>query len=300
MRKIKLDYQLLLLAVPGILFLFVFNYIPMFGVLIAFKDYNVTEGIFNSPWNNFENFKFFLSSDQLARVLFNTIYLNLLFIIFTTLFSVALALLLNELRIKFVKRVSQTIVFLPYFISWVVISMMIDAFLGGQNPLVNSWLTALGIESPNWYTEAGLWPWILTLCRVWQGAGYLAIIYLAVITGISEDIYEAARIDGASRLQIVLRITLPLLVPTIIILNLLAIGRIFYGDFAMVYAIIGDNGPLFPTTDVIDTFVFRALRKLGDLGMASAVGVFQSIAGFIVIITVNWLVRKYSKDSALF
>lgn len=288
------------MAVPGILFLFIFNYVPMYGLLIAFKNFNISKGILGSEWVGFKNFEFFLSSDKLLVVVRNTLALNGLFIVFTTVSAIAIAVLLNEIRVQWFKKVSQSIIFLPYFMSWVVISMIVNAFLGGQAPTLNGWLAAIRLPEVNWYFEAGLWPWILTVIRVWQGAGYLAIIYLAAISGIPEDLYEAAKIDGASRFQIMRRITLPLLMPTVSILILLAAGKIFNADFGMIYAIIQDNSILFSTTDVIDTFVYRSLRKLNDFGMSSAAGLFQSVLGFLFVLLANKIVKRYSRDSALF
>jgi putative aldouronate transport system permease protein len=187
--------------------------------------------------------------------------------------------------------------------SWVVISMMLQEFIGGISgnpPLVNQWLSVIHLQGIDWYLTPTIWPSILTLVKVWQGAGYLSIIYLAAITSIPEEVYEAARIDGSSSAQMAWHITFPLLIPTILILLLLSVGRIFYGDFGMIYAIVGDNGVLFPTTDVIDTYVFRALREYGDFGMTAAVGLFQSAVGFVLVVIANWVARRYSPDTALF
>ncbi len=291
---------LYLLALPGVLFVFLFSYVPMYGILIAFKDFNIRKGVLGSPWVGFGNFEFFFTTDKLLLVLRNTVFLNLLFIAATTCCAVLLALLLNEIRVKWFKRTAQSLIFLPYFMSWVVIGMLVQSFLGGMHPTVDGWLESLGIAPLNWYYEAHLWPWILTLIRVWQGAGYMSIIFLAAVTSFPDEIYEAARIDGASRFQMMRRITVPLLVPTISILTILAIGKIFNGDFAMIYAIVGDNSMLYPTTDVIDTYVFRSMRVLNDFGMAAAVGLFQSVMGFIFVVAVNALVKRYSQDSALF
>jgi putative aldouronate transport system permease protein len=299
-NKIAKSPFLYVMALPGLIFVLIFNYLPMYGVLIAFKDFNIAKGIIGSEWVGFSNFDYFFSSDQFKPVVFNTLYLNFLFILFTTVLSLMTALLLNEIRHKFFKRLTQSIIFLPFFMSWVVVGMIVDAFLGGQHPMMTRWLSELGIPEINWYFEAYLWPWILTIIKMWQASGYYSIIYLAVITGISEELYEAAKIDGASRLQSMLRITLPLMIPTISILSLLQIGRIFNGDFAMIYAIVGDNSMLFPTTDVIDTFVYRSMRVLNDFGMSTAVGLFQSAMGFIFVVSANWLVKRISKESALF
>lgn len=296
----KRNAYLYLMAVPGLLFLLVFQYVPMFGLMIAFKKFNISQGLFGSEWVGFDNFKFFLTNGDLGRVMYNTVFLNVLFIVASTFFSVFIALMLNDMRSKFMKRLSQSIIFLPYFMSWIVVSMIINAFIGGNHPIVNEWLVQFGMSEVSWYMEPKVWPWLLTLAKVWQSVGYMSIIYLAVITNIPEELYEAARIDGASKLQQLTRVTFPLLLPMILLLTLLSVGRIFYGDFAMIYAIVGDNGLLYSTTDVIDTYVYRALRQLGDLGMAGAVGLIQSLLGFVLVLAANWIVNKYAKDSALF
>lgn len=302
-RELRDNAPLYLLALPGVLFFLVFSYVPMFGIVMAFKDFDIVKGILGSAWVGFDNFKFFFTSGAASRVLTNTLYLNVLFIAFTTAAALALAISLNEIRLHAFKRVAQSVIFLPYFMSWVVVSMMLQAFLSGvsgQESYVNGLLAAVGLPGVDWFLEPGVWPWLLTFLRVWQGAGYLSIIYLAAITGIPDDVYEAARIDGASSRQLAWKITLPLLVPTIVIMTLLAVGRIFYGDFGLIYAIVGDNGVLLPTTEVIDTYVYRALRQFGDLGMAAAVGLFQSVAGLVLLLAANAWARRYSAESALF
>ncbi|GIO39531.1 sugar ABC transporter permease [Paenibacillus antibioticophila] len=300
LRQIVNNPFLYVMAVPGLLFFLIFSYLPIYGITIAFKDYNFSKGITGSEWVGFKNFDYFFTSDDFWIVLRNTLGLNLLFIVFTTITAVLIALMFNEIRNKYFKRISQSLIFLPYFMSWIVVGMIVQSLFGGEEPMINAWLQGLGMEPVNWMFEAKLWPAILTVIRVWQGAGYLSIIFLAAITGIPEDMYEAARIDGASKLQIMLRITLPLLVPTIMIMTLLSVGKIFNGDFAMIYAIIGDNSLLYPTTDVIDTFVFRSMRQLHDFGMSSAVGLFQSVMGLLFVLGANWVTRRVSKESALF
>ncbi|RCX19599.1 putative aldouronate transport system permease protein [Fontibacillus phaseoli] len=300
LKQIARNPFLYAMAVPGLLFFLIFSYLPIYGIIIAFKDYDFSKGITGSEWVGFKNFDYFFTSDDFWTVLRNTLVLNALFIFFTTVAAVLIALMFNEIRNKYFKRISQSLIFLPYFMSWIVVGMIVQSMFGGEEPMINAWLQNIGMEPVNWMFESKLWPTILTVIRVWQGAGYLSIIFLAAITGISEDLYEAARIDGASKLQIMSRITLPLLVPTIMIMTLLAVGRIFNGDFAMIYAIIGDNSLLYPTTDVIDTFVFRSMRQLHDFGMSSAVGLFQSVMGLTFVIIANWVTRKLSKESALF
>lgn len=300
LAHIRRNPFLYLIALPGIVFYFIFSYMPMYGILIAFKDFNLTKGILGSPWVGLRNFEFFFTSGKLGQVVYNTLFLNVLFLIGTMVFAVAIALFINEIRVRWYKRVSQSLIFLPYFMSWVVISMMVSAILGGQNPALNEWLAYFGLPSADWMFTPEYWPWILLIIRIWQGSGYAAIIYLATITSIPGELYEAARMDGASRRQIMLRITLPLLIPTISILTLIAVGKIFTGDFGMIYALVGDNPLLYSTTDVIDTYVYRAMRKLNDFGMSAAVGLTQSVMGFILIVITNAVVRRFSKESSLF
>jgi len=293
------DISLYLMAVPGIAFFVLFAYIPMAGIVVAFKNFNPVQGIIHSPWDGLQNFDFLFSSGELQHVLWNTVFLNFLFITATTVCAMAFAILFNEIHIRVFKRVAQSVILLPYFMSWMVVSLMLqELFSGvaGEGSLVNG---LFGV-SLQWYQDPTPWPWILTAVKVWQGAGYLSIIYLAAITGISDDVYEAAMIDGASRARMAWRITLPLLMPTTFILLILSIGRIFYGDFGMIYGIVGDNGSLFPTTDVIDTFVFRALRDSGDFGGAAAAGLFQSVCGFLLVVAANWIARRRAPESAIF
>lgn len=299
-REIARNRYLYLLAVPGLVFLAIFAYIPMSGHLIAFKDYSVLKGIWASPWAGFDNFEFFFQSPDWARVTLNTVLLNSLFIVFGLGFAVAIALALNEVRTLAVKRVSQSVIFLPYFISWMAVSMMVYSLLNTTDGFVNRTLDALGVPDVTWYTQPQYWRFILTTVYVWKQAGYFSIIFLAAITSISPEYYEVAMIDGANRLQQIRHITLPLILPTLIILALLAIGRIFYGDFGMIYGIVGDNGALLPTTDVIDTYSYRALRQLGNFGMASSVVLYQSVMGMITIIVFNSLVKRVDPNSGLF
>lgn len=284
------------MALPGILFFFVFSYLPMFGVIIAFKDYNFRDGILGSPWAGFDNFEFFFTSPDLYRITYNTLFLNALFIVFGTLAAVVAAILLNEIRSKTSARVFQTFIFFPYFISWIVVSLFLGTFLSSERGIVNGLLTDLGFAPVDFMNAPGLWPAILVIVYLWKSTGYGLVIYLAAITGINPEYYEAARIDGASRLQQIVRILLPQLRPTILILIILAVGRIFYGDFGMIYALVGDNGQLYPTTDVIDTYVFRSMRTFGDFGMTAAVGLYQSFMGFVMVVAANWISKKLSDE----
>jgi putative aldouronate transport system permease protein len=290
----------LLMAAPALLLLIVFSYLPMFGVIIAFKDFRAALGIFDSAWIGFKNFEFLFRSPTLGRITFNTIFLNGLFIVTGTVGAIALALLLNEVRLKLAARMYQTVVFFPYFISWVIVGYFSFALLNSDNGLINSTLANLGLQEVAWYSSPQYWPWILMLTNLWKGVGYGSIIYLAGMLGINQDYYEAAMLDGANKLQQVRYITLPFLVPIMIITTLLAIGRIFFADFGLIYYTTRDNSLLYPTTDVIDTFVFRALRVNADIGMAAATGLYQSVVGFLLVILSNWLVKRADPDRALF
>lgn len=289
-----------LLVLPAMIYTFIFGYMTYPYMLIAFQRFDYTKGIFHSEWVGFKNFEFFFRSNKAFTVTFNTIFLNILFITFGTLMAIIIALVLNELRKKLFVKISQSVMLFPNFISWIIISYVVYAFFSMDMGIVNQLLNILGIPSINWFTEPNVWPWILTLMHVWKGAGMSAVIYLATITGIDETLYEAAQIDGANRWQMCKKITIPLMMPTVVILTLLSIGKIMYGDFGMIYALIGDNGTLYQTTDIIDTYVFRSLRQIGDPSEAMAVGLFQSVVGFILVFGTNTITRKYFKDGALY
>lgn len=300
-REIKKNHQLYLLMLPGLICIIVFSYLPMFGHLLAFKDYTFDGGVFFSPWNDFKNFKFFFTSDDWKTVTFNTLYLNALFIVFTQVLAVTIAIMLNEVRSELFKRISQSMIFLPYFVSWLVVSLMLLALFNGTDGLINKTiLEPLGLESYPFFMRPEIWPAILTGAYVWKFAGYYSVIYIASIIGISPEYFDAAKVDGATKWQQIRYITLPLIRQTVIIMLLLAIGRIFFGDFGMIYGIIGDNGVLFPTTDVIDTYVYRALRQLGNFGMSSAVSLFQAVLGLVTIVIFNSIVRRIDENASLF
>ena len=289
-----------LLMLPAMLFVLIFGYMTYPYMIIAFKKFNYQLGLWGSPWNGIDNFTFFFKSTMASRIIWNTLYLNILFIATGTLMSVALAIMLNEIRSRTYVRVSQTFMLLPYYLSWVVIAYMLQAVFSNKNGLMNNVLVMFGQKKISWYTRADLWPAILVAMRLWKGAGMNAIIFLAAITGIDESIYEAAMIDGASRGQRIRQITIPLIMPTVTIMTLLSIGKIMYGDFGMIYALSGDNGVLYETTDIIDTYVFRVLRQTGDPSQAMAIGLFQSVIGFAMVYGTNQLVKRKFGDGALF
>jgi putative aldouronate transport system permease protein len=301
-RELLRNRTLLLMFLPVATLLFLFNYLPLAGLVIAFKDFDFAKGIFGSDWMDplLNNFEYLFSSSTAYRAIRNTILLNALFIIVGLLFEVGFALLLNEIRNKYFKRVTQSLTFLPFFISWIVVGVFAYNLMNFESGAINRVLESFGMQPIDFYSEAGLWPLILTIAVRWKVTGYGTIIYLAALTSIDNSYYEAASIDGATRWQQIRYISIPMLRPTIIILTLLAVGRIMNADFGMFYAMVGDASLLFPTTDVIDTFVYRSLRKSGDIGMASAAGFLQSIIAFVLIIGSNYAARKIDKDSAIF
>ncbi|GGD59159.1 ABC transporter permease subunit [Paenibacillus nasutitermitis] len=298
-QELKKNRYLYLLGLPGMLFLFIFAYLPLLGHILAFKDFKLKDGIWGSKWVGFHNFKFFFNGPDWLQVTLNTMFLNFLFIFFGLGVSLLLALLLNEIRVVLFKKISQSFVFLPYFISWLVVSFM-SFSLFSSDGILNKILPLIDMQAINWYQTPSVWPFLLTLIYIWKFSGYFAIIFLAAITGLSSEVYESATIDGATRFQQVIFITIPQLRSVIIVLTLLGVGRIFYGDFGMIYGIIGDNGILYPTTDVIDTYSYRALRQLGDFSMSSAIVLYQSFLGICAIVTFNWIAKKVDPEATLY
>ena len=289
-----------LLALPATLYTVIFGYLTMPYLVMAFKKFSYTKSFFELEWIGFKNFEFFFMSQTALRVTLNTVRLNLLFIVIGTVFALVLAIVLNELRFKRYSKIVQSTYLFPYFISWVVASYIIYTLFSTQYGIVNQFLRAIGLEGQNWYTNPKPWTAILTTLNIWKFTGMRTVIYLAAIVAIDPSLYEAAEIDGASRLQRISYITLPHLLPVVAILSLLAIGRIFYADFGMIYAIIRDNGLLYPKADVIDTYVFRALRVHGNPSQAMAVNFYQSAVGFVLVYGSNWITRKLFPQGALF
>jgi len=289
-----------LLVLPAMVYILIYGYLTLPYIMMAFQNYNFRDGLLGSEWVGLRNFEFFFRSQRASLVTYNTIYLNVLFIITGTVGSITLALMLNEVRSRKFLRPAQAVLLFPHFLSWIVAGYVVFALLSSENGWLNNIIVSLGGEPMFVYSRAEVWPGILVLVRLWKGVGLSSIIYLATMTGIDEGLYEAAEIDGASKLKQIWYITLPLIAPTICILTLLNIGRIFYGDFQMIYALVRDNGILMATTDVIDTFVFRALRTTGDPANAMAVGVYQAAVGFVLVFGSNWLVKKFFPDGAIF
>lgn len=297
-RMFKKNRELFLMSLPGVLFKFIFSYLPLIGLLIAFKQYRYDLGLWGSEWVGFKNFAFFFRSDSAFIITRNTILYNMGFIVAGTIVALLLAILLNAVTRRFLK-VYQTILFLPHFLSWVVIGYIVIAFLDHKNGFLNELLTGFGVDPIKWYQEAEYWPVIIILAQLWKTVGFATLIYYAGIIGIDSSYYEAATIDGATRFQMVRKITLPLLTPLIIILFIVDMGKIFRSDFGLFYFIPNDSSFLYGVTDVIDTYVYRSLRVAGDLGMSTAVGLYQSVVGFILVVSTNAIIKKINRDNAL-
>ena len=290
-----------LMSLPGILIIFAFSIIPMAFIPLAFEKYNFNTGFFRSPFVGFDNFEFFFSlGNKVWQTVFNTVYLNVLFIATGLIFQMGVAIAINEIKGKIFKRVSQSIFFFPYFLSWVVIGSIIYGLLSTEYGSINTILVSLGYSPVRWYARPEYWRAILVFTRIWKTTGYGSIIYLAAISGFDTTCYESALVDGANRFQQIRFLTLPMLKPTAIILVLLSIGTIFYGDFGMIYAIVRDVGPLLEKTEVIDSYVFRSLRGTFNFSVPTAIGLFQSTIGMITILICNHLAKKVNEGTALF
>lgn len=293
------NLELTSLALPGILYFLVFCYLPMFGIVIAFKKYSYVKGIWGSDWIGFKNFRFFFTSQDAMRITRNTVLYNVVFIVLGIFCAVVVALLLYEIKERYLIKIYQTSIILPNFLSWVIVGYISYILLNPNYGVFNQVLRLLGKEGISWYSETVYWPFILTGFNIWKNVGMDSIIYYAALLGISKELYEAAEIDGANKWQKVKNVSVPHLVPTIIILAITKVGNIMRGDFGLFYQIPKDIGLLYPVTDVIDTYVFRGLRG-GDMGTSSAVGLFQSVVGLILVVITNYIVNKIEPDNAMF
>ncbi|AIQ31245.1 MULTISPECIES: ABC transporter permease [Paenibacillus] len=292
---------LLFMVLPGTLWFLFFSYLPMVGTVIAFKEYRFSRdgfwaSIINSKWVGWDNFKFLFSTNDAYLITRNTLLYNIAFIVLGLILSVLLAVVLSEIANKKLAKLYQTGMFLPYFLSWVVVGYFAFSFLSSERGLLN----AMFGSNISWYSESKYWPFIIIFVFLWKAVGYNSVVYLAAIMGIDKSLYEAAMIDGASKFQQIRGITLPMLKPIITIMTLLAIGKIFYADFGLFYQVPRDSGTLYSVTNVIDTYVYRGLKTTGEIGMSTAAGLYQSVVGFVLVLTSNYIVRKFDKDSALF
>lgn len=295
------DLPLYIMALPTIIFLLMFCYAPMFGLVMAFQDFKVDKGFFGSEFVGLRNFQFLFSSTDAWVITRNTVCYNLVFIVVNTSLAIVMSLMLSELHSGKLAKTLQTVYMLPYFLAWTVVAIVLSGFLDRGYGLVNKIIQAVGGKGKtDWYKERELWPWLFVALNAWKGVGYSTVLYLAVISGISNDYYEAAVLDGASKMQQARYITLPHLRTVMCITLIMSLGGIFRGDFGLFYSVTKDNGRLYPVSDVIDTYIYRSLTTMSNAGMTAAAGFYQSVVGFLTLMFANWVVTKIDSDSAMF
>jgi len=291
---------LLSMTIPVVVYYLLFNYLPMFGLTMAFKNVSFTRGILKSPWNGLSNFEFLFKTADAWIITRNTLLYNLMFIVVGMTLAMCLAIIYDILGKSKLNRVNQSLSLIPHFMSWVVASYFVYGFLSPDKGIINQAIIALGGEGIEWYGEKRYWPFILLFCNIWKHIGYDSIIYYSNIKGFDAEIYEAARIDGANWFQQIKYITFPMLKSIIIVLGILKVGSIFYSDFGLFYLVPKNSGPLYSVTSTIDTYVYNGLMGGGNLGMTAATGFYQSLVGFVLVLTVNAIVRKISPEDAMF
>lgn len=299
-RNLRKNRIYLILLVPAVTYVLIFSYTPMVGVIMAFKRYNFSQGLFGSPWVGLKNFQFLMVSNKLWPLTRNTLLYNLAFITTGMVMEVGFAIIINEMYCKWFKKVFQSFIFLPYFISWVIAAAVIQTLLDYDYGLISRTVKSLGLPMVNVYVDARPWPFLLVFFRMWKGVGYGSIVYLSAISGIDTEMYEAADIDGANSWQKMFKITLPNLVPTMVIMFLLGCGQIFRGDFGMFYQLIGNNGVLLEVGDMLDLYIYRAMAGNANLGYGAAAGLYQSVLCFATIMLANFVVKKIQPDYTLF
>jgi putative aldouronate transport system permease protein len=288
-----------IMVLPGLIYIIINNYIPMAGILIAFKKVDYAKGIFHSDWVGWENFKYLFSTNDAFVITRNTILYNFAFIVLGTMLGLVVGIFLSEIASKAFQKIYQTIILLPQLFSIIIIAYIVLAFLSNEAGFINK--TILGEEAAiNFYSDTVYWPFILTAVYLWKGLGYNSIIYLSAIVSVDRNLYEAATVDGVGKFKQIFHVTIPCIKPTIITLTLIGVGRIFYSDFGLFYQVPMNSGRLFPVTNTIDTYVYRSLLQLNNIGMASAAGAYQAVLGFCVIVIVNGIVRMVDKDNAMF
>lgn len=304
LKKLKANKEFLFLTMPGAVWFLIFAYLPMIGIVIAFKNWRISggfiESLIKSEWVGFNNFKFLFSSSDAWLITRNTILYNLVFIIMGIVLPVTFAILLKEILNKRLSKFYQSAMFLPYFLSWVVVSYCLFAFLSPEKGYINGIITALGGDKISWYTESKYWIFIIIFMSQWKAVGYGTVVYLASICGIDKSYYEAAMIDGATKWQQIKYITLPSLKPVLIIMFITAVGGMFRSDFGLFYQLPKNSGALYSVTNVIDTYVYRGLTNLGNIGMSSAAALYQSLVGLVLILVTNGIVRKVDNENAFF
>ena len=288
------------MCILPMLHIVVFCYLPLFGIIIAFKDYKFARGIFGSSWCGLDNFKVFLTSKEFIHIAWNTVYMNFILILTSTIAAILLAIFMYNLKSSLCTKVFQTMLITPNFMSWVIVSYMVFAFLNPTYGLLNRMLEALGIEGCDWYQMPEAWRFILPIANIWKGFGMGSILYYAALMGLDSALFEAAEVDGASKWQVRWYIIIPSLAQIITITTILKIGNIFRADFGLFYQVTRDVGMLYPTTDVIDTYIFRTMRELGDMGRSSAAGLLLSVVGLVTVLITNGVIKKFNPDNALF
>lgn len=299
-RELHKNRTLFLMILPAVLIVFIFSYLPMSGLVLAFKDYRYNKGIFGSDWNGLKNFQFLFASGTGWLITKSTVLYNLVNLITSQALAILVAVFLSEMRTAKYKKLTQSIIFFPYFISWVIVGTFVYNIFNYETGLMNSLLASFGMDPVNVYAKPEVWPIIICVFNSWKWCGYNSVVYIAAISGVDTACYEAAEIDGANIFQRIRHITLPAIRPAITTMLLLNVGRILRGDFEMFYQIVGNNGQLYNATDVIDTYVFRSLITSGNIGMTAAATLYQSVLCFVIIMVVNTIVRKVDPDNALF
>lgn len=304
-KDIHKNGALLLMVLPAGIWFLLFSYLPMFGTVIAFKEYRFNRdgflaSIISSEWVGWKNFKFLFMTNDAYIITRNTLLYNIVFIVLGLVLAVGLAVVLSQIANRRLAKYYQTGMFLPYFLSWVIVGYFVFSFLSMDKGMLNQILVSLGLDKISWYSEPKYWPIILVIVNFWKVIGYNSVVYLAAIMGIDKSLYEAAMIDGANKWQQIRNITVPMLAPLMTILTLLAIGKIFYADFGLFYQVPRDSGTLYSVTNVIDTYVYRGLKATGEIGMSTAAGLYQSLVGFVLVISSNYIVRRFNRDNALF
>lgn len=300
LHELKRNRELYLMCVPGLVVLIMFCYIPFAGTWMAFTDFNVVDGIFGSKFVGLDNFKFFFSSHSMGwKVIYNTLFINFFGIILGLIVPISIAIFFNEIRSKIFKKLTQSFMFFPYFLSWVVVGAIIYGFFSSDVGVVNHMLRQLGLQPVKWYAEPKYWKAIIIFSSMWKWSGYSSIIYMASIANFDASLYEAAEVDGANKLQRILKLTIPMLKPTAVVLTLMSIGRIFYGDFGMIYGIVGNNPVLMDAVTVIDTYVYQTMRTMG-FSYSTAIGLFQSLMGLILVTLANKAAKRMNEGEGLF
>ncbi len=299
-KELKRNRELYIMCLPALIVLILFCYIPFAGTWMAFTDFNVVDGIFGSPFVGLDNFKyFFVTSSMGWKVTYNTLFINFFGIILGLIVPITIAIFFNEIQSKVFKKLTQSFMFFPYFLSWVVVGAIIYGFFSTDVGVINNLLRSLGLEPVKWYAEPKYWKGIIIFANMWKWSGYSSIVYMAAMASFDGSLYEAAEVDGANKLQRIWSLTLPMLKPTAVVLTLMSIGRIFYGDFGMIYGIVGNNPVLADAVTVIDTYVYQTMRTLG-FSYSTAIGLFQSLMGLILVTLANRMAKRYNEGEGLF